>query len=60
MKKDVKVNKGRFAVIKDKTGRVIRTVEATKGLRIEGNDIEVVSKTKSQLNKAETDKIKKK
>lgn len=59
MKKDIKVNKGRFAVIKIK-GELKHVVEATKGLRIEGNDIEVVSKTKSQLTKAEIDKIKQK
>ena len=60
MKKDVKVNKGRFAVIK-KNGKILQTIEATKGLRIEGgDDCEIVSKTKSQLTKAESDKIKQK
>ena len=60
MKKDIKVNKGRFVVIKIK-GELKHVVEATEGLRIEGgDDIEVVSKTKSQLTKAEIDKIKQK
>lgn len=59
MKKDVKINKGRFAVIKIK-GEVKRVVEATKGLRIEGgDDVEVVSKTKSQLTGLELAAIKK-
>lgn len=56
--KDVKINKGRVAVIK-KNGKILQTIEAIKGLRIEGgDDVEVLSKTKSQLTKAETDKIK--
>ena len=60
MRKDIKIAKGRFAVIK-KSGKVLQTVEAVKSLRIEGgDDVEVVSKTKSQLTKAETDKIKQK
>ena len=60
MKKDIKIAKGRFAVIK-KNGKILQTVEVVKALRIEGgDDVEVVSKTKSQLTKAETDKIKQK
>ena len=58
--KDIKIAKGRFAVIK-KNGKILQTVEVVKALRIEGgDDVEVVSKTKSQLTKAETDKIKQK
>ena len=60
MKKDIKITKGRFAVIK-KNGKILQTVEVVKALRIEGgDDVEVVSKTKSQLTKAESDKIKQK
>ena len=60
MKKDIKIAKGRFAVIK-KNGKILQTVEVVKALRIEGgDDVEVVSKTKSQLTKAEADKIKQK
>jgi hypothetical protein len=60
MKKDIKIAKGRFAVIKI-NGKIMQTVEVVKALRIEGgDDVEVVSKTKSQLTKAETDKIKQK
>lgn len=56
--KDIKIAKGRFAAIK-KNGKILQTVEAVKALRIEGGDsVEVVSKTKSQLTKAESDKIK--
>ena len=56
--KDIKIAKGRFTVIK-KNGKILQTVEAVKALRIEGGDgVEVVSKTKSQLTKAESDKIK--
>jgi hypothetical protein len=58
MKKDVKIDKGKSAVIK-KNGKILLTIEATKGLRIEGNDIEVVSKTKSQLTGQELAAIKK-
>ena len=58
MKKDIKIAKGRFAVIK-KNSKILQTVEVVKALRIEGgDDVEVVSKTKSQLTKAESDKIK--
>lgn len=57
--KDVKINKGRFAVIK-KNGKISQTIEATKGLRIEGgDDVEIVSKTKSQLTGLELAAIKK-
>ena len=56
--KDIKIAKGRFAVIK-KNGKILQTVEAVKALRIEGgDDVGVVSKTKSQLTKAETEKLK--
>jgi hypothetical protein len=49
MKKDIKVNKGRFAVIKI-NGKIMQTVEATSAIRIEGGDnCEIASKTKSQL-----------
>lgn len=57
--KDVKVNKGRFAVIK-KNGKILQTVEAVRALRIEGgDDVEIVSKTKSQLTGLELAAIKK-
>ena len=56
--KDIKIAKGRFAVIK-KNGKILQTVEVVKALRIEGgDDCEIVSKTKSQLTKDEKDKIK--
>ena len=56
--KHVKINKGRFAVIK-KNGKILQTVEAGKALRIEGgDDCEIVSKMKSQLTKEEREKIK--
>lgn len=59
MKKDVKIAKGRFAVIK-KNGKILQTVEATKALRIEGgDDIEVTEKTKSKLTGLELAAIKK-
>lgn len=59
MKKDIKIAKGRFAVIK-KNGKILQTVEATKALRIEGgDDIDVTSKTKSQLTGQELAVIKK-
>lgn len=58
MRKDVKITKGRFAVIK-KNGKILQTIEATKGLRIEGgDDCEIVSKTKSQLTADEKSKLK--
>jgi hypothetical protein len=60
MKKDVKINKGRFAVIK-KNGKILQTIEAVKGLRIEGgDDMEVISKYKKQLTGQELAAIKSK
>jgi hypothetical protein len=58
MKKDIKIAKGRFAVIKI-NGKIMQTVEATSGIRIEGGDnCEIVSKTESQLTAAEKGKMK--
>ena len=59
MKKDIKIAKGRFAVIK-KNGKILQTVEVVKALRIEGgDDCEIASKTKSQLTGLELAAIKK-
>jgi len=56
--KDIKVSKGKYAVIK-KNGKVIATIEAKQKLRIEGgNDVEVVSKTFSTLTKTEKGNLK--
>ena len=58
MKKDIKVNKGRFAVIKI-NGKLMQAIEATSAIRIEGGDsCEIVSKTESQLTAAEKGKMK--
>jgi hypothetical protein len=59
MKKDVKVAKGRFAVI-EINGELKRTIEATTAIRIEGGDnCEIANKTKSQLTGQELGAIKK-
>ncbi len=59
MKKDIKVAKGRFAVIKI-NGKVKQTIEATSAIRIEGGDnCEIANKTKSQLTGLELAAIKK-
>ena len=59
MKKDVKVNKGRYAVIKI-NGELKQTIEATSAIRIEGGDnCEIANKTKSQLTGQELAAIKK-
>ncbi len=59
MRKDIKVAKGRFTVIKI-NGKVIQTIEATSAIRIEGGDnCEIGSKTKSQLTGQELAAIKK-
>ena len=58
MKKDIKVAKGRFAVIKI-NGKVMQTIEATSAIRIEGGDnCEIANKTKSQLTGQELGAIK--
>jgi hypothetical protein len=58
MKKDIKIAKGRFAVIK-LNGKIMQTIEATSAIRIEGGDnCEIASKNKSQLAGSEKDKLK--
>jgi hypothetical protein len=58
MKKDIKIAKGRFAVIKI-NGKIMQTIEATTGIRIEGGDnCEIASKTESQMTSAEKGKMK--
>ncbi len=54
MKKDIKISKDKFAVIK-KNGKVIHTKKADKGLRVEYDDslFEVNEKTESKLTKEE-------
>jgi hypothetical protein len=59
MKKDIKVAKGRFSVIKI-NGKLMQTVEATTAIRVEGGDnCEIANKTKSQLTGQELAAIKK-
>lgn len=54
MKKDIKILKDKFVVIK-KNGKVIHTKKSDKGLRVEYDDnlFEVKEKTESKLTKEE-------